>query len=150
MRGYSYGNVSDACISDLNGGVTETASQECQVLNQLVGSRFLVANAEVRFPLLRQVVVGGGFGLPPVEGIAFFDAGTAYGDVLGVNNSVQETRPNFRRGLPTDPNDRGIFTSAGVAARTNLFGYAVLEGVYVNALDRPTGWHWQFSLQPGF
>jgi outer membrane protein assembly factor BamA len=109
-----------------------------------------VANAELRFPLIRQVVVGGGLGLPPIEGIAFFDAGTAFGDVLAGGDQVTQTRPNFQRGPAADPSDRGLFTSAGVGARMNLFGYAVLEGVYVNALDRPTGWHWQFSLQPGF
>ena len=148
MRGYSYGSVIDACDA-ARGTPGNTAPEECQVLNQLIGSRFAVANAELRFPLIRQAVVGAGFGLPPIEGIAFVDAGTAYGDVQGPNGSTIETRPNFRRGVaPGD--DRGLFTSAGVGARVNLFGYAVLEGVYVNALDRPTGWHWQFSLQPGF
>jgi Tol biopolymer transport system component len=150
MRGYSQGNVTNACIDQLNQRIPQANARECQVLEQLRGSRFAVANAELRFPLIRQVVVGGGLGLPPIEGIAFFDAGTSYGDVLSVNDEVRETRPNFRRGPAPDPNDRGMFTSAGVGARVNLFGYAVLEGVYVNALDRPTGWHWQFSLQPGF
>jgi hypothetical protein len=150
MRGYSQGSVTNACIDQLNAGVPQTSAVECRALEQLRGSRFAVANAELRFPLIRQVVVGGGLGLPPIEGIAFFDAGTSYGDVLSVNNEVLETRPNFRRGPAPEANDRGLFTSAGVGARVNLFGYAVLEGVYVNALDRPTGWHWQVSLQPGF
>ena len=150
MRGYSQGNVTNACIDQLNAGVPQASAVECRALEQLRGSRFAVANAELRFPLIRQLVVGGGFGLPPIEGIAFFDAGTSYGDVLSINNEVLETRPNFRRGPAPEANDRGLFTSAGVGARVNLFGYAVLEGVYVNALDRPTGWHWQFSLQPGF
>ena len=149
MRGYSYGSVIDACDEARGTATAGTAPEECQVLNQLIGSRFAVANAELRFPLIRQAVVGAGIGLPPIEGILFADAGTAYGDVQGANNSVIQTRPNFRRGVaPGD--DRGLFTSAGVGARVNLFGYAVLEGVYVNAFDRPTGWHWQFSLQPGF
>lgn len=149
MRGYSYGSVSNACIDDLNNNVPENASRECNVLNQLIGTRFLVANAELRYPLLRQIMLGG-FGLPPMEAFAFFDAGTAYGDILNANNSVTQTRPNFRRGVASDVGDRGVFTSTGVGARLNLFGYAVVEGAYVNALDRPTGWHWQFSLQPGF
>jgi hypothetical protein len=38
----------------------------------------------------------------------------------------------------------------GVGGRMNLFGYAVLEAVYVKPLERERGWHWQFALQPGF
>ncbi|HYW06108.1 MAG TPA: BamA/TamA family outer membrane protein [Longimicrobium sp.] len=148
IRGYSSGNVSEACREELEARITTGA--ECGVLDQLVGSRFAVANAEIRFPLLRQVVVGSGIGLPPVEGFGFVDAGTAYGDQRTREGGVLRTRPNFRRGIPTDPADRGLFTSAGVGARINLLGYVIVEGVYVNALDRPTGWHWQFSLQPGF
>ncbi|HEY0036820.1 MAG TPA: BamA/TamA family outer membrane protein, partial [Longimicrobium sp.] len=151
MRGYSYGSVSDACSDDVTERrIPQQNSEECQVFQRLYGSRFVVANAELRLPVLRQVVLGNGLGLPPVEGLIFFDAGTAYGDLLLGEGEVQRTRPTFRRGVQSDAGDRGIFTSAGVGARVNLFGYAVLEGVYVNALDRPTGWHWQFSLQPGF
>jgi hypothetical protein len=43
-----------------------------------------------------------------------------------------------------------VSTTAGIGGRANLFGYFVLEAVYVNALDRPNGWHWEFALQPGF
>jgi outer membrane protein assembly factor BamA len=153
MRGYSQGDVVDGCIAQLDARIPESSASECQVLRELVGSRFTVANAELRFPLIRQIVVGGGLGLPPIEGIAFFDAGTSYGDVQErtVDNQIAivETRPNFKRGVAPG-NDRGIFTSGGVGARVNLFGYAVLEGVYVNAFERSRGWHWQFSLQPGF
>jgi len=150
MRGYSYGSVTDGCIEQIESRVAQASADECQVLNELVGSRFTVANAELRFPLIRQIVVGGGLGLPPVEGIAFFDAGTSYGDVQGQGGGVVQTRPNFKRGVAPGDDDRGIFTSGGVGARINLFGYAVLEGVYVNAFERSRGWHWQFSLQPGF
>jgi len=148
MRGYSYGSISDSCGEQL--GTSGSDLSECNTLNQLVGSRFAVANVELRFPLVRQAVVGGGLGLPPIEGFGFFDAGTAYGDVQGNNGIVSSTRPTFRRGITADPTERALFTSAGVGARINLFGYAVLEGVYVNALDRDRGWHWQFALQPGF
>jgi hypothetical protein len=38
-----------------------------------------------------------------------------------------------------------------VAARLNLFGYAVVEIDRVRPLDRPRkGWHWQFNIGPGF
>jgi hypothetical protein len=130
----------------------------CDLLDQLVGSRIGVANAELRFPLVRSLVLGvPTIAFPPIEGIAFFDAGVAWGrDAQGV-----ETRPVFRRGVQRDAqgaltNERGFVTSAGVGARVNLFGYFILEVDYVNAFDRrdanglARGWHWQFALQPGF
>ena len=41
--------------------------------------------------------------------------------------------------------------SAGVAARVNLFGFAVAEINYVRPLDRRgRGWLWQFNFSPGF
>ena len=61
----------------------------CTVLNQLFGSRVAVAKAELRFPLIRQLVVGTTVGLPPVEGFAFFDAGMAW---------TRSTRPAKVRG----------------------------------------------------
>jgi Tol biopolymer transport system component len=155
IRGYSYGSVRDACFEALNAEAAQTGQVptgdpvECQTLSQLFGSRIAAANAELRLPLIRPT--GGGLGIPPVEAIAFFDAGSAWGDLLLRDGTVVKTRPNWQVGLPDDTaRDRGIFTSAGVGARVNLFGYFVLEGVYVNALDRPNGWHWEFALQPGF
>jgi Tol biopolymer transport system component len=148
MRGYSYGSVSDRCSQQLS--TPGSSLDECDTLNQLIGSRFAVANVELRFPLLRQAVIGGGLGLPPIEGFGFFDAGTAFGKVRDNTGALVTTRPTFRRGITDDFTERALFTSAGLGARINLFGYAILEGAYVNALDRDRGWHWQFSLQPGF
>ena len=147
MRGYGYGSVVDACENEL---LTSGAGEECDVYEELFGSRLAVANLELRLPLLRQLVVGSSLGLPPVEAIAFFDAGTSWGKVLDNGNQVVETNPTFRRGVQNGFEDRGILTSAGVGARVNLFGYIIVEAVYVNAFERPTGWHWQFNFQPGF
>ena len=133
MRGYY--DVYSRCRGNADGN-------DCNVLGQMFGSRIAVANAELRFPLIRQLVVGTGFGVPPIEGIAFFDAGMAW----GTNEEL-----TFRRFAPGGtPSDRGILTSAGVGGRVNLFGYLILEVDYVNGFQRDRGWHWQFAVQPGF
>ncbi|HEX8276557.1 MAG TPA: BamA/TamA family outer membrane protein [Longimicrobiaceae bacterium] len=114
---------------------------DCDVAQRLFGSRLAVVNAEVRFPLIRQVVLGSSFGLPPIEGFAFFDAGTVWD---------QDSEVVFERGLFDDLSKRGILTSAGVGGRINVFGYLILEIDYVNGFERDRGWHWQFGVQPGF
>jgi Tol biopolymer transport system component len=146
-------------------GLSDT-DQECRrnpdscVLQELVGSRIAVGNAELRFPLIRQLAFGiAPVGLPPIEGFLFGDAGLAW---------QSGATPVFDRGLRINPRDclappgvqrgeidpacerRGLYTSIGAGARVNVFGFFVLEAAYVNPLDRPRDWHWQFSLQPGF
>ena len=44
-----------------------------------------------------------------------------------------------------------MFSSAGVAFRVNLFGFAVGEFDFARAFQRPgRGWIFQFNLAPGF
>jgi Tol biopolymer transport system component len=146
MRGYDYNNVSDACSSELQKG--NNNGPECNLLNQLFGTRIGVGNAEIRVPLLSRLI--GTAGLSPLEGIAFFDAGVAWGQTTGPSGEQVNTSPVFRRGIQSNIADRGILTSGGVGARLNVFGYVVVEADYVNAFERTRGWHWQFSFQPGF
>src|SRR5690606_20102325 len=134
IRGYE--DVYSRC---LNGG--QRRDNSCEVLPGLLGSRLGLVNAEIRFPLIRQLVIGSSLGLPPIEGFVFGDAGIAWD---------AETTPTFVRGIPDDPTERGILTSAGVGARINLFGVLILEVDYVNAFQRDRGWHWQFGFVPGF
>ncbi len=134
MRGYY-----DAYSRCTNGNFENDG--DCDVAQRLFGSRVGVVNAELRFPLIRQVVLGSSFGLPPIEGFAFFDAGTVWD---------QDSEVVFERGLFDDPSKRGILTSAGVGGRINVFGYLILEIDYVNGFERDRGWHWQFGVQPGF
>lgn len=147
IRGYGRDNLSDACRTSLptGGGI------ECDLYrDELVGSRVALTNLELRMPILSQMVVGNRLGLPPVEGFVFADAGIAWGSVAGTQGQIVKTDFNFRRGVQPGVGERGIVTSAGVGARANLFGYFVLEAVYVKAFEREKGFHWQFSLQPGF
>jgi hypothetical protein len=108
----------------------------CQAFDQLVGTRMLVANAELRFPLWG--VFGGDnfYGPLPVEMAIFADGGVAWDNV---------SRPSLADG------NREFVRSYGIAARANLFGFAIGEVAYVRPIDRPRdGWLWQFSLRPGF
>jgi hypothetical protein len=41
--------------------------------------------------------------------------------------------------------------STGVSARFNLLGFLILESYYAYPFQRPEkGWHWGFSLAPGW
>jgi hypothetical protein len=108
---------------------------EGALFDRLVGSRMLVANLEMRFPLLG-LFSRTFYGPFPVEGVVFTDAGVAWG---------RGSRPSVLGG-EVDP-----VTSAGFGIRANAFGIAVVELDLVRPFDRPTqGWVWQFGFTPGF
>jgi WD40 repeat protein len=108
----------------------------CPVYDQLLGERMLVANLELRFPPFG--LLGGRrfYGPVPLDFAVFFDAGVAWrrGD-----------KPSFVGG------ERDFVKSVGVAARLNLFGFAVIEAAYVDPFDRPDKKpYWQFGFAPSF
>jgi len=130
VRGYDYNSfTSDELVPDSAGNVP--------ILDRLFGTRLLVGNLELRFPLLGLFGIGKGYyGFLPIEFAAFYDTGVAW--QTGI-------KPSFLGG------DRKLVSSIGIAFRLNLFGYAVAEADYVKPLDRPLqGWFWQFNLTPGF
>jgi outer membrane protein assembly factor BamA len=113
------------------------------VFNQLIGSRILVGNAELRFPPLGALGVGPGlFGVLPLDLVGFVDAGVAW-------NGTE--KPEFLNGILSTGGTRDIVTSAGVGLRVNLLGFAIAELDYVKPFDRPIkGTHWQFSFTQAF
>jgi Tol biopolymer transport system component len=130
VRGYGIGSfTATEC--------TTTATSGCIEFDRLLGSRMLVGNVELRFPLLRPFGIRSSmYGPLPVEVALFADGGTAWssGD-----------RPTFLGG------DRRPVASAGVTFRANLFGFAVAQIDLARPFQRPTrGWVWAFSLNPGF
>jgi len=106
--------------------------------NRLYGSKMIVANAEIRFPLFRVLGIGKGYYGPfPIEAYGFYDWGVAWNstNVPGLYGST----------------DKKPISSAGIGLRTNLFGYLILGVNYVYPFQRPDkGWHFQLSISPGF
>ena len=134
VRGYSYGSF-DGSECD----PTPADPGSCPVFDQLLGSRIVVANGELRFPLFGALGIGSGYyGVFPIDFIAFGDAGLAWDTANdpSVFGSSGTREPVF---------------SAGAGLRINLLGFVVAELALVRPFDRPEkGWIWQFELQPGF
>ncbi len=109
----------------------------CPVYDQLLGSRVLVGNLELRFPLFGVLGLGSGYyGALPLDFTIFGDGGIAWDS----NNE-----PSFSGG------NRDPVFSAGAGFRFNLFGFAVAEVNLVRPFDRPAKhWIWEFNFQPGF
>ncbi|MFL5487571.1 MAG: hypothetical protein ACJ8AJ_03710 [Gemmatimonadaceae bacterium] len=133
VRGYDRANFSFAdCTSVI--GTASTCNNA-----QLAGSRVAVANAELRFPIIRRFDVGSSFGLPPVDGLIFYDAGLAW--------SKFQT-PHLGR-APEDNNpdtDRYPLTSWGAGLRVNLFNLAILRWDYARPMSGGRKPNWTFSL----
>jgi hypothetical protein len=111
---------------------------------QLLGSRVAVVNAELRFPVIRRLELGFlPFGLPPVDGLFFYDMGLAWSH----GQKVYASRPDDVD-LSTQ---RFPLRSYGVGLRLNLFNSAILRWDYAVPLDQ-VGHRgvWTWSLWPSF
>ncbi len=111
---------------------------------QLLGSRVTVANAELRFPLIRRIELGFlPVNLPPLDGLFFYDVGLAWSS----GQSVYGARPS-----PYDvQTQRYPLRSYGAGIRLNLFNYAIVRWDYAIPIDEPghKGF-WTWSLWPSF
>jgi outer membrane protein assembly factor BamA len=138
VRGYDNANFYGfECTAYIGGSSTCNTAQ-------LVGSRVAVANAELRFPLIRRFDLGSlPIGLPPVEGLIFYDAGLAWNKGQTVSWSKPDSYDFTLQRYP--------LRSYGVGLRVNLFNIAILKWDYAKPLDIP-GRHpnWTFSLGPSF
>ncbi|HEX9705412.1 MAG TPA: BamA/TamA family outer membrane protein [Gemmatimonadales bacterium] len=130
VRGYDFGSFE---YSECPGSAID-----CPVVDHLFGSRLLVGNVELRFPLFGLLGLGDGYyGFLPIEAALFYDAGVAW------------TAAEGARILGNGP--RSLVTSTGVTLRMNLFGYAIGQLDYVRPLARPgQDWMVRVSLTPGF
>ena len=130
LRGYDIGSFNaNEC--------TRTSTGSCVEFDRLLGSRMLLTNLELRFPLLRPLGVGSRmFGPLPTEVALFADGGVAW---------TAGDRPTFFGG------HREPVSSAGVTFRVNVFGFAVAQIDMAHPFQRPgRGLVWGFSLTPGF
>jgi hypothetical protein len=140
IRGYNRESYSSSCGVFGGGQIADPAS--CGAA-RLIGSRVAIANAEVRFPLIRQfyfAIIP--FPLPPVDGLAFYDAGVAW----STGQSVELSRPSS--GDLT--NVRYPLRSYGFGVRVNLFNFALARWDYSVPLDIERKGFWTFSLGPSF
>ncbi len=130
VRGYGLGSFrATDCVP--------TPDSSCPAFDRLLGSRLLVGNIELRFPLLRPFGVSGRmYGPLPLEVALFLDGGVAWN---------RGERPALLGG------DRPGVASAGLTFRTNVLGFAVVQIDLAYPFQRPgRGWVWAFSLTPGF
>ena len=137
VRGYD--------ISSFEAGECDfDADGNCTTFDQLLGSKMIVANFELRFPPLGVLGLGdNAFGFLPLETGIFFDAGIAWTSDLADSPNVDE-RAVFLGG------ERDWVTSTGVSFRFNVFGYFILGADVVHPFQRGKGTHVQFNITPGF
>lgn len=138
IRGYDREQFQSAFC----GGIANQQSS-CSV-TELLGSRIALANAEIRFPLVRRFDLGLlPISLPPLDGLVFYDAGIAWNK----GQSISFSKPS---GYDSDLK-RYVLRSYGAGLRLNLFGFALLRWDYAIPLDRPKRkGYWQFTLGPSF
>jgi Tol biopolymer transport system component len=141
VRGYTLGSFQPQdCDAD---PAFPADSDPCPLYSRLTGSRIIMSNVELRFPLLGALGVGSGYyGFLPIDLVLFTDAGLAY---WGADRSYSapDDRPWFFGG------DRRPIVSSGVGARINLLGFAIVELAYAYAFQRDR-WVWQLGFVPGF
>jgi outer membrane protein assembly factor BamA len=113
-----------------------TSENACQLTSRFAGSRLLVGNVELRFPLLRPFgVTRRMYGPMPIELALFADTGTAW---------TGREKPALLGG------SRPGISSAGVAIRMSM-GFAVGEFDFVRPFQQPgEGWTFGFTLLPGW
>lgn len=129
VRGYDIGSFD---FSDC-----QTFDATCPAIDQLIGSKLMVAGVELRAPLVGLFTGRLEYGPVPAELVGFFDAGVAWD-----NN----TRPQgFGDGT------RGWARSYGGGVRVNAFGFAIVELLAARPMDRGNNsWRFVFGIQPGF
>lgn len=113
----------------------EIAQGRCPSFDRLLGSRLLIGNAELRFPLFGVFSGDYSYGPIPMEGFLFADAGTAW-----------------KSGSTPEFSSRNAWvTSVGAGVRVNVLGYVVAELAGVRALDRQNRrWRFVFNFLPAF
>ena len=145
MRGYGYGSFTQAdCVAS-------TASS-CPAFDRLFGSRIGVLSAELRIPVFG-VPEYGLFNVPflPLTLSPFVDVGESW-----TGGSCDPTTSISCHGFSTkfagSSSLEGIIASAGLSARINLLGYAVIEAYAAHPFQRPNAPTWVYGVQlaPGW
>jgi Tol biopolymer transport system component len=140
VRGYAYESFKpeECAITSFEPGAV---AGTCAGFDRLFGHRLVVANLEMRVPLLGTPQFGLiNFPFVPTEIVLFADAGVAW-------NELSEVDFDFQR----SGGKRVPVFSVGASARINIFGFLILESYYALPFQRPDkGAHWGFVLSPGW
>lgn len=124
VRGYGWSAIQ--CPRDADG--------ECGAYEDLLGSRLLVANLEVRFPVMGLLSRDLRYGPVPLEGFLFADGGL-----------VWSRSPIFTAA------DSSRHLASSVGAGVRLSAFFPVELSVVRALSAPArGWSFDVSFRPGF
>jgi outer membrane protein assembly factor BamA len=142
IRGYTVGSIRNNECAVTSSNTNQVNA--CAELDQLIGSKIAVGNAELRFPLTRSLVLGFlPVALPPIEGALFYDIGMAWDDASIVK---------WHRSPADDPVlVRQPLRSWGGSIRANMFNLLIMRLDYTKPLDRPhNSAYWTISLGPTF
>jgi hypothetical protein len=125
VRGYNRENLGGITCT----GLPSDNGAACNSV-ELIGSRVAFANAELRFPIIRNYGQRSApSALPPVDGLFFYDAGVAW----SAGQQVTASRPagyDFTR-------QRALLTSYGFGVRLNLFNIAIVRWDWAVPVSRP-------------
>ena len=149
IRGYDAGSYElggDECAASRH--VVAQSLSSCPVRDQLIGSNAAFINAEVRFPIIKELQIGFLGNFPPVDFVTFFDGGVAWNTNVCASASALDPRecaPGashdvsvvWDRKAGQDPYlVREPLFSYGVGLRLNIF-YTVLRFDYAVPTNRP-------------
>jgi hypothetical protein len=143
IRGYDRENYQSGDCGTNGANATNSSAAQCSAV-QLLGSRVAIANAEIRFPLVRRFDLGVlPINLPPIDGLVFYDAGVAWSGGQEVSLTQPDNYDFTRQRFP--------LRSFGYGIRMNLFNIAVLRWDYAVPRDgfRNKG-YWVFSIGPSY
>ncbi|MFN0013055.1 MAG: hypothetical protein ACKVU2_00785 [Saprospiraceae bacterium] len=113
-----------------------------ELFNRMVGSKIVVANAEIRLPLFGPKPLGLLRFFLPTDVNFFFDSGVAFYETADLENPSPITNVVHKP----------VF-SVGISFRISLFGALVLEPFYalpISAREDGRKWSWGFNIIPGW
>jgi len=155
LRGYGSGSWSDAECQPVDEQLDPQLSF-CPQRDQLFGSSFVMATAELRFPVITQLQFGSVASLPPVDAVLFAEGGMAWDDRVCLRSACEGAdghRVRLGWGRPAGRSPllyRRPLYSAGIGIRLNVF-YAVLRLDYAFPLSRPDrGGRFSLAFGPSF
>ncbi len=122
--------------------VTGSTSQVCNSIEGL-GSRYVLGNVELRFPVIRRIDLGLlPISLPPVDGLIFYDIGSAWSK----GQTLYFSQPaNYNPST-----QRYLLSSYGAGIRLNLYGFAIIRWDYAIPIDAGRKGYWRWSIGPSF